>query len=160
MKSINPFAYARAGRIFEENLPLNSMERLAPMLLDTQGQIIVGLYFDTDAEGQAYCSGNIKATLILACQRCMDALEYQVDINVRLGLVRTEQQVAQLAKKYEPVLITKDEISLCQLVEDELVLVLPAYAKHDKNQCTGQTSRLEFESKKNNPFAVLTKLKK
>ncbi len=163
MKVIDPFVYARLGRAFEEDLPLNTMERLAPMLLDKQGNAAVILAFDTDLEGQPYFSGNIKATLVLACQRCMEALEHKVDISVKLGLVKTAEQVAHLSGDYEPVLIENDEVSLSQLVEDELVLALPAYAKHDADQCTGQTFHVELESKKPeklNPFGVLISLKK
>jgi len=163
VKAIDPFVSARLGRTFEEDLPLNTMERLVPMLRDSQGKAAVILAFDMDLEGQPYFSGNIKATLMLACQRCMEALEYNVDIDIKLGLVRTEQQVAQLTESYEPVLIENDEVLLSQLVEDELVLALPAYAKHDADQCTGQSFYVELESKKPekiNPFDVLANLKK
>ncbi|VAW83645.1 hypothetical protein MNBD_GAMMA16-871 [hydrothermal vent metagenome] len=163
MKAIDPFVCARLGRVFEEELPLDVMGRLVPMLLDTQGGVIVHLCFDVDAEGQPYFSGNIKATLILACQRCMKAMEHNVDIDVKLGLVKTEQQMTQLSESYEPVLIENNEILLSRLIEDELVLALPAYAKHDTDQCANQAFHVEFESKepeKINPFDVLIKLKK
>lgn len=163
MKAIDPFVCARLGRTFEEGLPLNTMERLAPMLLDNQGKAMVSLFFDMDLEGQPYFSGKIKATLLLACQRCMEALEHKVDINVKLGLVRTEEQVAQLSRNYEPALIESGEVLLSQLVEDELVLALPAYARHDADQCADQAFHVEFESEKPekaNPFGVLINLKK
>jgi len=163
VKVIDPFVCARVGRIFEEDVALKTMERLAPMLLNTQGNAIVRLCFDVDVEGQPYFSGHIKATLLLACQRCMKALEHNVDIDVKLGLVKTEQQIAQLSENYEPVLIENNEVLLSRLIEDELVLALPAYVKHDADQCANQALHVEFESEKpekTNPFEVLIKLKK
>ena len=73
----------------------------------------------------------------------------------------------ELSPEYEPLFVEDEPLHLADIVEDELILALPAVAMHPESECTGaqHPSRDgEEESQpaeaKPNPFAVLAKLKR
>jgi uncharacterized protein len=186
---IEPVRLAEKNSLLEGRVSLARMKRLAPSLYkgaaggnenessENQGELEVKLQFGIDENRQANIRGRIVGNIQLICQRCMQAMTFKVDNKVSLAIVGTDTQAANLPGYYEP-LVTDEEgnVSLTELVEDELILALPTVAMHDIKECPagdrfvskqerpkqGQVSDADqdVESGRPNPFAVLEQLKK
>ena len=157
---VEPWGLAEAGRSFHGRVPVNGLLRLAPMLSNSSGELDVALTFGIDERRIAVVSGNIAGNLSLICQRCLDSMDCPLKLNLQLGIVHNENQLDQLPEGYEPLQITGEPISVAELIEDEILLALPAIPTHADNQhCeTGYRNQTQSETRKN-PFAVLEQLK-
>jgi uncharacterized protein len=90
-----------------------------------------------------------------------------VDDNIKLGIVTTIEQADKLPEDFEPLLLEEESILLKDIVEDELLLILPAFPKHqhkclvpDKsNNDNVNSSVKDHKSSPENPFSILVNLK-
>jgi len=123
------------------------------------------LDFDLDEFGVPQVVGLLKTDLALVCQRCLERYDYPVKIDLSLNWVRSEQELKKLPLRYEPFLVESIPLRLNDVIEDELLLALPAIAMHDLKDCEAakfvtKDASAEIKKEKPNPFAVLAELKK
>lgn len=141
--------------------PLASLERLGAVLSDTEGELRVRLSFGSKAGFQCL-QGTVEADLKLICQRCLEAMDHSVLSSFKFGLVLDEDEISDLPAEFEPYLVTGDEQSIIDLLEDELLLSLPIAATHQE-ECSeflrkhDEQRRVEKEA--SSPFAVLKGMK-
>ena len=101
----------------------------------------------------------------------MSALRTTLSSDFVLGLVISDDQARQLPREYEPFLMKDFEADLWQMVEDELLLAVPPFPLHEREECPASEALEEFEradevvgseepEKRENPFSVLAELKK
>lgn len=163
---IEPLSLAEKGRTLTGRLPLSRLDRLCQSLYNGKGEVNISLHFDKDEVGQPNVTGQIETTLQLKCQRCMQAMELPLSVDVHLGLVRTQRQAESLPENYDPLLISDEPITAADIVEDELILALPLVALHEMKDCpaadwvAGDDEQDEPAPQRENPFAVLAELKK
>jgi uncharacterized protein len=164
---IDPVALIRQGRILEGTLPVTRFTRLAEQLHDSEGEVAVELHFGQFETGVQGIKGRITGELHLTCQRCLGRLTMPVAQELRLGVVESEAMIERLPEGFEPLLVTEDRLALVDLIEDELLLALPDFPKHADKDCQAQVPVAEDEAAGDNetetgenPFAVLTELKK
>jgi uncharacterized protein len=160
----DPWRLADAGKRFVGQLALDQLPRLGEELLEPQTEVEYELTFGRDGQNRAVVNGRAKATLFLQCQRCLGILEYPVDREISLALVDGLDEARGLPDGYEPLLLEEPRISLVDLIEDELLLALPQVPKHSADACTSGVERTETapeqqQAVRDNPFAVLDKLK-
>ena len=115
-------------------------------------------------------SGELEAPVDLECQRCMGPMATTLNSRFVLGLVTSDEQAQQLPRELEPFLTDEFSADLWAMVEDELLLVLPPFPLHDRNECPAREDLEALEpdgtpaepakSGKENPFSVLADLKK
>ena len=156
---------AKNGFEIRGKWPIKQLNRLNDHLLSDQGDIEADLKFDR-AGPIPFIRGNIKAELVLKCQRCMQSMPYSIEADFKLGLVQNEDQADRLPDEYEPYLVEDDNNHLPDMLEDELLLALPLVAMHDfecSEYLKDQTPEHEEEvveetEKKDNPFSVLKDL--
>jgi len=124
------------------------------------------LHFDLpeDRIAQRPAEPRDAARLMLMCQRTLEPFEHAVDREVRLGLVRSEDEVAGLPGDYEPCLVGDEPVHLMDLVEDELILAVPLVPKSDRalpDELLEARAAPDGDDPvpENNPFAVLATLK-
>jgi len=109
-------------------------------------------------------TGRISANLVLQCAACLELVDFPVDINVKLAIINDEARIGLITDDYEPYLYEGERLLISDVVEAEVVLVIPAIARHDvcpielPKTSTSKDFTLETEKKKN-PFEVLEKLK-
>ncbi|MFM6991872.1 MAG: YceD family protein [Rhodoferax sp.] len=102
--------------------------------------------------------------LTLVCQRCLAPVEQEVSFLREFRFVATEAQ-AELEDEdsEEDVLALSSEFDLLELVEDELLMALPASPKHDvcPRAVKLRVADADFQEAedKPNPFAALVGLK-
>jgi uncharacterized protein len=162
-EQVDPLRFAQTGRELEGEISPGSMQRLQKLLSSDAGTVRVRLVFDLDDAGNPRVQGSISATLEMLCQRCMAPMPLSLETRVLLGIVTTEAQANALPDEYEPLVVDSEEISLTELVEDELLLALPLSAMHEQGQClnvdfTEHVISDEPQAREN-PFSVLASLK-
>ena len=157
---IEPLGLADVGRAFRGELPVSALSRLARSLRERSGKLAVELALEIDERRIRALTGHITGELKLTCQRCLGELRFPLDVDFRLGVVRDEAEGQCLPEGYEPLLATGDPVPLADIIEDEVILALPAVASHGEGaQCDMKYSNTEPQDVKEHPFAVLEKLK-
>ncbi len=163
-KIIEPLHLADKRGELHGQLPLKDLTRLCEKLVDNAGFVDVNLYFGREGR-LAKIEGNLEVTLLLECQNCLQGVELKVNNEVKLGIATTFEQVDRLPPDYEPLLLEEETLPLSLLVEDELLLNLPDYPKHEHDciiKRATQKLAVAFDEttlKKPNPFSVLAHLK-
>ncbi len=141
-----------------------AFERLSDLVLANDNDITVEVAFAKQGK-RAVISGAIEGDLSLECQSCLLALPLSLDISFKLGVVTSRQDAESLEVDCEPLWLDGETISLIELIEDEILLAIPDYPKHDY-ECIPVSSSKDPDFDKNdqiqtnNPFSVLAKLKK
>ncbi len=174
--SFDPWRTANSGLGFSGTLALRQLPRLAAVVIacDDPPGVSYRLSFGRDETGRAMVTGQVNACLRLRCQRCLEPVEIAVDASLQWGLVRTEQDAAQLPDELDPIVVTDDRIDPIALIEDELLLVLPVVPRHDEGCCRppgleapslllgkdSAGSNTAVGSDTPHPFAILSGLKR
>ncbi len=162
---IEPLHLADKRGELKGQIPVSSLQRIAELLFDDSGVVTVELFFGREGH-LPKIEGRIQTVLQLKCQSCLQAIEWTVDSVVKLGIVKTLDQANRLTEDYEPLLVEVETMRLSDLIEDELLLSLPTYPKHEHscfvanpdNNNTNTPAR-DAQPARENPFSILAKLK-
>ena len=155
-----------ARRSFQGSLPIAAMPRLCEVLADDAGVATYELDFGRDEYGTAYVDVRVQAPLWLVCQRTLEPFVMPVTVDSRLGLIRSERDESALPAECEPLLVAEDDkLSPIDVIEDELLLVLPLVPVNPDSTLPEEVTHTPVEeapteARPNNPFAVLRELKK
>lgn len=162
---IDPFRLANTGQTLSGAIPLKQLPRLSSLLTDWQGEVEIVLEFSVDPAGMAILNGRIQTELQLECQRCTENMAWPVRSEFCLGLVSSEALIADMPEQYEPYLVESVPVFLQDIIEDELLLVVPQIPKHDLEVCpassyisTEDSSQQKDETDTHQPFAGLKDL--
>ncbi len=164
-KFIDPLVFADRGKELKGEIELADLQRLADILANHNGKVAVQLSFFRQSR-LAGVKGQVNVNIDLVCQKCLEAVRWNSKISFDLGLVGSLDEADRLPEGYEPMLVKSEEkIALSTLVEEELLLAIPSFPKHEYN-CSDlkQSEYVEARTKteaasSNNPFSVLAKLK-
>ena len=160
---IDPVVFAERHSHLLGSLSVQRLDRLADFLFDKKGELKVDLQFYKEGKVPVI-EGRIEGHLILTCQSCLQALEWPVDKLVKIGMVQTIEQADRLPEAFEPLMVAENKMSLPGIIEDEVLISLPDYPRHE-NECLQYqpaeklVEPKEIEPKPDNPFAVLATLK-
>ena len=143
------------------------LKRFRALLAEDDGVIEVRLAFSRDEENRYLIDLAVDAEIVVTCQRCLEPLPTSLTSVNTLAVVWTDDQAAHLPRHLEPLIEGDEGCRLWDLVEDELILALPAFSYHDTEEChrflagfAGQPSEQESAADdKPNPFNVLEQLK-
>lgn len=153
---------------------------------DEKSEIQVSIKFAMNVLGLPQLDLELNGHLQVQCQRCMSAYAFSIQQMTQYLLFDTEQALEanseQLGDKYETLLLPapessdkarEGELDLIALIEDELLLSIPLYPRHDViDECSSVALDVELldadqnepeelvESDKQSPFAGLDKLLK
>lgn len=168
-KEIDPFRLAQTGLKLDGQLPLATMPRLTKSLQSNEGLIDVKMAFDMDEIGTPYMRGEFTTSVSVLCERCMESMMLDLDVDCLLAMVSSERKVEGLAEQYDPwILEDSDPVLLSTVIEDELILSLPLVPRHsdvcipDEAWSAGDNEDESIEADKPaspSPFAVLSTLK-
>ena len=159
-------AAARGVSIKGSLKPLD-LKRFRALLAEDEGLIEVRLAFSRDEENRYLIDLAVDAEIVVTCQRCLEPLPKSLTSVNTLAVVWTDDQAAHLPRHLEPLIEGDEGCRLWDLVEDELILAMPAFSYHDTEEChrflagfAGQPSEEEAAAgDKPNPFNVLEQLK-
>ena len=99
----------------------------------------------------------VNGVLPLACQRCLDGIRFELDVDSLLELIPEGSELSQdeLEDDTRDFLPVAGELDVAELVEDEILLALPVAPRHEKCGLPGAADAGE----RINPFAALAGLK-
>ena len=158
---IDPFVFAQSAALLQADLPVNQLSRVLDQLADSTGHL------SYTAQGQlSACNMSpqrpqvlikVDGVLQLVCQRCLEALEYPVEIRSLLEFVANEADLTEeeLDNEVKDFLPLTSELDLLALIEDEIILDLPPAPRHDDCALPAAEQKLG----KLLPFSVLETFK-
>lgn len=154
---IDGFAFARDGGVLEGTLPVSRLLRLHDLLTEVAGEVHYRVQGLRGKSGQAQLRLEIGGRLPLVCQRCLQAVSYEVDVENLLELVPEGSDLSQdeLEDDSRDFLPVDGKLDVAELVEDEILLSLPVAPRHDNCGLPGADEAGERIS----PFSVLSGLK-
>ena len=149
-----------------------SLQPMARLKEATQGLAThcasVELWFSTDASGMCMLYGNYSAKVIMTCQRCLGPADIELQGNLELALLRSEDESSLVNSEREFFQLDRDgKLSIRDLIEEELLLSLPLVPVHVDDADCDETMLIILKKNstegvirsEQNPFAVLKRLK-
>jgi len=150
---INSLAFAREGRSLQGELPIASLTRVLDKLTDSVGLLSYRVEGRFGPRNRAQLLLQLDGMLSVCCQRCLEGIEYPVEVRSVLEFVDDEEDLTQeeVEDDSKDFLPAQSELDVVALIEDEIILDLPSAPRHencalpDTGQGTGKVS----------PFSVL-----
>ncbi len=151
------FVFAREGRVLKGTLAVSDLERLHDLLVEVTGEVTYHLQGLKGKHGELMLQLEVSGLIPLACQRCLGAIPFEIDVNSLLELIPEGADMSQdeLEDDTRDFLPVASELVVAELVEDEILLALPVAPRHEKCGFPGAADAGE----RINPFATLAGLK-
>ena len=152
---IDGFEFASAGAAQHGILPIREFPRLHDLLASDAGEVAYTVTGVRDERGRPGLRVGVRGVLQLRCQRCLEPLAFELQAEALLVLAATQAEIDADpvdASVPDRVLAGK-EMTVRELVEDELILALPYAPRHER--CAGAATSRE---KTLSPFAGLRSL--
>lgn len=159
LKQCNVAVLADEGRRVELAVPVKRLVRIAEQLASPDGVVKAQVDLSREA-GQIIASVAFETELTLRCQRCLGPMPQRLQGASRVALVESEARTAEVPPELETALAPAGRIALAELVEEELMLALPAAPRHAEGQCPAARpeARESEASTVQRPFANLGEL--
>ncbi|MCG5535149.1 YceD family protein [Ectothiorhodospira mobilis] len=163
---VDPLRLANRDGTLQGVLGLDSMPRLREAVRAMDRPAHVGLRFVREY-GRMRVEGEVRAQVELLCQRCLQPVSCDVATSFQVVPAADMDAACALEADAEPVLLDNGLLAVHALVEEEILLALPAVPVHADGTCAVRSSR-EFttgeveaarKEERGNPFAVLGRLK-
>lgn len=151
------FVFARNAASLDGVLTVSVMERLHDLLTEVAGEVRWHLEGYRGQRGEPMLHLTVSGTIPLACQRCLEAIPFELEIDRLLELVPADADLSQdeLEDDSRDYLPVEKELDVAELVEDEILLSLPVAPRHQRCGLPGAAGAGEWI----NPFAALAGLK-
>lgn len=118
----------QAGRLVCGQLSVCRLPRLQGLVADQRSdgeQLNVALQFGRDKESRPVVEVSVQGAVMLTCQRTLMPFLYELESSSTVALVTTEAEAESLPDTLEPVLCEQAQVRVIDLVEEEVLLVLP-----------------------------------
>lgn len=157
---VDPWRMIDMRREFGGTLPVSRLKRLQTMLADSSGQLMFDLSFRRDALDRALIDVSVNGEVQMVCQRSLKPFAVTVAVDNVLALYRHEVEERSAECEYDPILVSDGQVSIAELIEDEVMLSLPLVPKNPQHAVIEpEVQEQEPEPVQPNPFAVLQQLK-
>jgi uncharacterized protein len=147
---LNPRKAVASASSFSGSIGLSQLPRLSALLFsedararpagtdsqsESTGSVRYQLTFDQDEANRAVVTGEVEAVLPLCCQRCTGLYLLPVKAQIHLALVDGIDEANALPEHLDPLLIEERLMRASDLIEDELILAIPAVPRHVEIEC-------------------------
>jgi uncharacterized protein len=154
---INSLAFAQNANSLQGELPIAGLTRLLDKLVDSTGSVSYRVVGQLGPRNRPQLLLQLNGVLSVCCQRCLDGIDYPIEVRSVLEFVNDEEDLTQeeIEDDSKDFLPAQSELDVAALIEDEIILDLPSAPRHescalpDAGQGTGKIS----------PFSVLQSLK-
>lgn len=153
----DPLKFARGRQSLEGNLPVASMGRLKDGLASEAGKVDFRLMGYLNEEGEPCLRCQVSGALEMICQRCLEPMNYALHIDSVLLLTTDEQSLQDDDPEAPDRILAQQDLPVADLVEEEILLVLPMAPHHPVGECKASAGL--SETGKLHPFAALARLK-
>ena len=154
---IDSLSFAREARILEGELPVAGFERIQDGLTENVGVIRYRIEGGLGERSRPQLHLQLDGVLSLCCQRCLEGIEYPLQVSNVLEFVGNEDELTQeeIEDDSRDFLPAQSEVDVVALIEDEIILDLPSAPRHES--CVLPAS--EQDAPEDSPFAVLKGLR-
>jgi len=152
--TIDGLQFARDREVVTGTLALTDLPRLAELGC-AAADVTYSVRGGDNAEGHPCLAVAATGSLALRCQRCLEPLEFALDVASELALSTNEREIATAEDGVDRVLATRS-MGVAALVEDEVILALPMAPMHER--CEASPAGVERAA--SSPFAALAGLRK
>ena len=151
------FVFAREGWVLNGTFAVSSLERLHDLLVDVSGDVSFQIQGFKGGRGELLLQLQVTGFLPLACQRCLEVVPFELDVDSLLEVIPEGADMSQdeLEDDTRDFLPVAGELNVAELVEDEILLALPVAPRHEKCGLPGAADAGE----RINPFDALAGLK-
>ncbi len=152
--------FARAQGTLSGEADAALLERVAQECSNGQGRVAWVLDGRVEDDGACWLELKLSGALKLQCQRCLEDIDFGLDSVSRFRLVPAGEPWSDedLEDDSFEALELDGVLDTRALVEDEVLLSLPAIALHD--ECSAPGDADGTKEGRPSPFAVLGQLKK
>jgi uncharacterized protein len=149
---IDGFEFASAGRSLRGAWPIRDFPRLQDFLAADEGEVAYEVDGVRDERGRPSLRVRAQGAMKLRCQRCLEPLAFEVSADELLVLAGSQAEIDAEPADVNAAdrVVAAKEMSVRDLVEDELILALPYAPRHPG--CTGAAQAAEERTL---PFAGL-----
>ncbi len=162
---VDSLKFAREKQVASGALPVAGFERLRDSLFDVPpdsgaGKLFYEVKGGADARDNPVLQLRVSGRLPLQCQRCLKVLDYALAIDTTLRLVAEAALEAEMSDDPEEpdCVAASTAFDLVALIEDEVLLALPAYPRHEESESSCVGSEAGAGTKRDSAFSVLSKL--
>ena len=127
------FAFAREKRLLKDVIALKDCERLSDVLANFEGEIAFEIKGVEGKNRKIAIALTLNGVVPLTCQRCLEHLDYHLAQTTILELAPENAEIAEdeiFDENYE-IYPTPKVVDVADLVEDEIILALPNFPRHD-----------------------------
>lgn len=174
LPSVDTHEFCRRADTARGTEPLSGLPRVASLLADPQGDVSWQLTgrsaVRADGSRLAFMALELQSTVTMRCVRCLETVALPLSEHRSYRLVGNEEQAAQEDADDDDydVLVASRRFDLAALVEDEMIMALPAVPRHEDCQAPAGVapaastadSGTQVEPAPAHPFAVLSGLKR
>jgi uncharacterized protein len=169
---LNVASFAQSAASIEGSVPLSGFDRLMeesggqggliPVRFALQGSMQV----DPAGLEEPWMHLGASTTLVQVCQRCLGAVDIEVQFERDFRFVATEALAeVEDEESEEDVLVLSRSFNLLELIEDELLMAMPPVPKHSMcpnpvKLAAADPGFVAVTTAQPNPFAALQALKK
>lgn len=155
---IDSLEFAANGRQISGEVKVAELSRLQDMLDNLEGVLRYIIRGGVNKQGSHFLNVSVTGTVGLRCQRCLEGLDYSVQLENCLLLCEQATLDAQDAVDDQPdSILAETQLNVVDLLEEEILLSLPIAPKHAA--CQAKRSE-NMHAEQAHPFAVLAKLKR
>jgi uncharacterized protein len=157
---IDSLDFARNGREISGEVPVAELARLLDMLENPQGILSYTVRGGVDNQGIHFLDISVTGRCRLLCQRCLEGLDYPVQLDTRL-LLRDQASLDTMDDEDEELdsILADAHLDVLNLLEEEILLSLPIAPRHETGACQAAGSENRHQEEQH-PFADLAKLKR
>ena len=157
---IDSLDFARNGQKINGEVQIVELPRLLDVLENSQGALSYAVRGGLDKLGNPLLDFSITGNCRLRCQRCLNSLDYAIQLDSRL-LLRDQAGLDELdndENEFDSIL-AEAHLDVLDLLEEEILLSLPIAPRHELGACQVADGDAGAYNKEPQPFAVLAKLK-
>lgn len=157
---ICPSPVRRLGQRLHGSIAAARLARVRSLLREERGEIGFELDFSAEGGDAWRVRGHLRAGLVMTCQRCLEPVEVAIDAGFAWRLCLPGARAPEPEDDFEPIELGVDAaIDVAELIEDELLLDLPAYPMHSPEGCASAGQHGPVGPSRPNPFAILASMR-
>lgn len=156
-KLCNVAVLADEARRIELSIPVERLDRIAGQLARREGRVTGSVALSRE-QGRIIAEVALAAHLTVRCQRCLQPMLLPVESRSRVALLESEEEAEGVSPELETALAPEGRVRLADLVEEELLLAMPAAPLHPEGQCPAgrqDGTQESFAQTAQRPFADL-----
>jgi uncharacterized protein len=158
---IDPLDFARNAEVLRGKMVVSGFERLRDYLTDDRGELQYSIIGGSGAGTEPSLQIRIQGQISLKCQRCLGTIGHMLDLRTDLLLARDKSELARLdADASVDCILATPELDIAALVEDEVILSLPASPRHGEDECAIDKQESGNTEEGRSAFSALAALKK